>query len=774
MPFARVAIAALAVVAFSSIVVGQSVHGRVVGEDRAPLPGVQVFLPALKAGAVTDTDGRYRVDNLQPGTFEIEFRYVGFETRSLTVVLGSGPLALDVILSQTTIRMDETVVSAEGQASTMLRRSTHSVQVLEARAIESRRGQTLGETLGDLPGVAEITTGPSISKPVVRGLHSQRLVILNNGIAQEGQQWGGEHAPEIDPFSPARIELIRGAAGVEYGIGAIGGVIRVEPAELPRNAPMSGRLMLNGFSNNWQGAGSMMLQGGPKSVPGLGWRVQGSARKAGSSRTSDYRLGNTGFDEFDGSTTVGYDRDNFGLHAHYSHFGTELGLYSGAHIGNVDDLLRAIERGEPSVVYDFTYDIEPPKQRISHDLVSVESHYRLPGEDWIDAQYGFQLNQRQEFDAHRRFDEPTDEPAFSLDLRTQSLDVKLRQRPRGDWIGVSGVAGTIQNNENGETGFLIPNFHSVTGGAFTRQSLIRDRWTYEVGLRYDYRWMEAFPRERLSAGDFVRRTNSYSSLTAVVGVIRQLTDHWSIAANIGSGWRPPGVNELYNFGVHHGTATFEIGNPDLGSERAYNADLTLRHVSAVSHIEASVYYNYMDGYIFLYPEDEPRVTIRGSFPSFRYEQTDASLAGVDGFAQFSLLSPLQLGISASLVRGTDRVADEPLILMPADRLQLEAGVQLPDVGPLRFAIASVDLTLVAEQTRVPADADFAPPPPGYGLLGFHYQADLDLGATTAQIGIQVANALDTAYRDYLSRYRYFADDQGRSVIVRLSIPFGSG
>lgn len=221
--------------------------------------------------------------------------------------------------------------------------------------------------------------------------HSQRIVVMNAGIAQEGQQWGGEHAPEIDPFSMGSVELIRGAAGVEYGVGAIGGVIRIEPEQMPWGEPFGGRLSLNGFSNNRQGAGSLMLHGSPRSTPEFGWRVQGSIRHAGDSHTPDYTIGNSAFREKDGAAMVEWHDDRVGLRIHGSHFGTTLGLYSGAHIGNYDDLIRAIERGEPAVDFDFTYDIDPPKQEIRHDALSVNGHVITGSGDWIDVQPDFRV-----------------------------------------------------------------------------------------------------------------------------------------------------------------------------------------------------------------------------------------------------------------------------------------------------------------------------------------------------------------------------------------------
>ena len=219
----------------------QSLVGEVMTTDGQPLVGAQVVVPSLQRGAVTNETGFYRLDQLPPGQLLVVFRFVGFATEERLVGISEqGELTLNVTLSPVAVQFDEVVVTAEGQADAMLSRSTRSVTILDAQELEDLRGQTLGQMLAALPGVTSLSTGPSISKPVVRGLHSQRLVVLNAGVAQEGQQWGGEHAPEIDPFAPARVEVIKGAAGVEYGVGAIGGVIRLEPAELPQSAPLSG------------------------------------------------------------------------------------------------------------------------------------------------------------------------------------------------------------------------------------------------------------------------------------------------------------------------------------------------------------------------------------------------------------------------------------------------------------------------------------------------------------------------------------------------------
>jgi len=704
------------------------------------------------------------------GSVLVEYRFIGYEPVQRKILVEGGENELNVVLSETRYGLNEAVVSAESQADVMLTRSTRSIAVLDTRELEDLRGQTLGGMLAELPGVTTLTTGPSISKPVIRGLHSQRIVVVNAGVQQEGQQWGGEHAPEIDPFSAGRVEVIRGAAGVEYGVGAIGGVVRIEPEELPFEEPVTGSVSANAFSNNRHGALSAAVGRGQGQH--WAWRVQGSARKAGDSRTPDHVIGNSGFQETDLAGTLGWRHGQSGFRLHASHFGTTLGLFSGAHIGNFDDLVRAIERGEPAVDFEFTYDIDAPKQEIRHDLVSLSAHTGLPTGDWIEVQAGFQSNRRAEFDAHRRFGDPDKDPAFSLDLRTWSLDTRVRQRPRSNVTGNVGASVTTQGNKNGESGFLIPNFRSTTVSAFAHEMWVTDRLTIDTGIRYDYRWQRAFPKENLSSGPFVRRTTTYSDVSAVLGIIWRPLDHWSFASNLGRAWRPPGINELYNFGVHHGTAQFESGNPDLRKERSLNFDATLRHVSQRLTLEFSAYRNAMNGFIFLFPESEPRVTIRGTFPAFRYVQRDVVLRGLDGFVDAQLVGRLRGHASASIVRGRETDTDLDLIDMPSDRIRTGLEFEMRERSWLSDMSLHADVEAVARQDRFPEGVDFAPPPDGYTLVHVGASGTWTRGSVPVTFSLDINNLFDVSYRDYLSRFRYFIDDPGRNVSVRMYIPFG--
>ena len=740
-------------------------------ENKTPLPGVNVFILELKRGHVTDAGGNFSIANLAAGRYTLVCRLLGYEETRRVIVLGEMSLKQDFYLKANPIGLGVVNVEAE-KIQQNLTEASQALEVLTQAELQKHRGQTLGETLKEIPGVTVLQTGPAIAKPVIRGLHSQRILVLNAGVPQEGQQWGGEHAPEIDPFAPARIEVLKGAAGVQYGAGAIGGVIRVEPRPLRELPGLGGELSLNAFSNNLQGAGSLLLEGGSAKLPGLGWRVQGSLRRAGDSNAPAYNILNSSFDERNASAAIGYNSERRGVELYFSHFGTMLGIFRGSHIGNVSDLRRAIERGRPSTIGGFSYDINAPKQNITHNLLSLKARNELGNLGRLEMQYGWQLNHRQEFDAHAPFSsKPPAFPTFDLFLTTHTADATFQHQPVKNFYGKFGVSGMRQGNVlETSRSLLIPNFRAYSGGVFVIESWVRGPWTVDFGGRYDYRWFKTFRR---IGENVVERIHDYSNVTGVVGLIYQFAPSWSLGTNLGSAWRPPSLNELYSDGVHHGTAQFEIGDLNLQSERSANLDLTLRHLSAGARAEISVYRNRMHNFIFLFPDPEPTLTVRGAFPTFRYQQAEARLRGFDGAVEYQLSELLQLGAAVAVVRGDNLETNEPLFQMPADRLRFSTHWHLPDWGRFANSFFEVNATLVKRQTRFPQNVDYADPPSGYALLDINLGTELQFGGQPLRFNFSAQNIANKTYRDYLSRFRYFTDDPGRNVVLRVQIPFGT-
>lgn len=739
------------------------------------LPGATVRVPALERGVAADLDGRFVLTGLPADTATVVVSFVGYETWSEIVDLRGGSASVRVVLQPTDARLGEVEVTVDA-AQEALGRDIRPVQVLDGAALEDARGQTLAETLESLNGVTSLSTGPTISKPVVRGLHSDRVLVLENGVRQEGQQWGGEHAPEIDPFAAGRIEVVKGAAGVEYGAGAIGGVVRLDDEDLPTASGVAGRLSLQAFANSGQGAGSLLLEGAPEALPGLAWRVQGSLRRAGDARTPDYVLRNSAFAEASGNLTLGYRRGPLEVDGHVRRFTTELGIYKGSHFGNARNLEEIIARGgpDPDWNYEFSYDIEAPKQVVTHDVASLHGHTTFGGGHHVDAQYSIQRNRRREFDAHTRFgDTPGLDPAFDLSLLTQSVDVKVEPNVSDRARLTVGLQARTQLNENGESGFLVPNFRAYDGGLFGHGTLVTsERLSFDAGLRFDARTQSAFPYN-FQTRDFDNVRRTFLGGAAVVGGLYGLSDQWSLAATVGSAWRPPNISELYSFGVHHGTAQFEVGDPDLDTERSLDVSTTLRHEASGVSAEVSAYVNHIYGYIYALEQPEPTVTIRGTFPTFQMTATDARLAGVDAQVEWRPLAWLDLGARASVLRADNLDLDGPLYGVPSNRYGAHVRAEAPRLLGISGAFAEIDVERVAEQDRVQPGAYLAAPyPPGYTLVGLRVGGELGWAGTPLRVQLGVENLFDARYRDALSRFRYFADEPGRSLTLRVAMPIG--
>lgn len=750
-----------------------TVSGKVLDEAGEPLPAVTVILPDLELGAFSDEEGRFRLENVPAGTHTIEFRFVGYRTiRSEVVVSGTESKALEVSMQPEALLGEEITVTGERDLAGELTGSSQSVLVLPLSELEERRGQTVGETLESLPGVSTLTTGPAVSKPVLRGVHSARVLVLNAGITQEGQQWGGDHAPEIDPFSPARIEVLKGAASVQYGAGAIGGVIRIEPPDLPTRPGMGGRINTNLFSNNRQGAGSLLLQGALRRLDGLKWRVQGSLRRAGDAHAPVHVIRNSGFDERDYSMALGYSTDWMDTEAYFSHFGTWIGIFKGAHIGNTTDLRRTIERGEPSIVGSFTYQIDNPRQRVDHDLLSVRSLVRLGGKGNLELRYGQQYNRREEWDSAARSGGVA-RPGFSQGLQTHSGEAIFQHRNFGNWYGKVGVSGMRQENRRFSTGFLIPDFLAYSAGVFALESWTKGKTTVETGLRYDYRWMEIYSNTGRRATEIVDGgIFTYRNMTGVLGLIYELTPDMALAANVGRAWRPPGVNELYSHGVHHGTAQFEIGDKELDTESSLNTDLTLRYQGDRGRGELGLFRSHYSNYISLLPADDLVLTIRGAFPKFTYVQSDAVIQGFDGYLEYQLAPHIDTHLSVSFVRGRNTAERQPLYQMPATRFIAGLSFHLPTGGRLLDAGIGFEGRFVMRQDNFPEGIDYADPPAGYELFDLDLHAEIAVADQPVRVQFGVRNLFNQRYRDYLSRFRYYIDNPGRNVTFGMSIPFG--
>ncbi len=733
-----------------------------------PLYNTQADILPVKKGCISYKGGVFSLAKIPVGEYNLTTKYIGYKTTVRQIKLFDDSV-FTIMLESTGVLLKPTIV--ESNRISEFGAPTKQTVTITTAELDEHRGQTIADALKTINGITTLQTGPSISKPVIHGLHSQRVTVMNAGIAQEGQQWGAEHAPEIDPFSISGIEVLKGAAGVEYGVGAIGGVIRVEQRELPVNSGFGGEFTANVFSNNRQGAGSLLLEGSV--FDGVGWRAQLSGRKAGNTKASEYWMANTGFEELNGSAALGYSAGDFSTKVYYSHFGTTLGIYLGSHFGNQDDLFRAITAGKPLTPADFTYTINGPKQEIAHDLWSIHSTYRVGSLGQFELRGGYQLNSRKEFDARKRYSDTVVSSAvqaFALELESGSFEIKLHHNPVGSFSGTVGISSIAQQNVGNSLTYLIPNYSVAGIGAFALETYTTDDVILTVGLRYDVRSQRTYKYSPKSVPD---STSNYGGISGSVGALWQISEQASLSSNLSTAFRAPSINELYSEGVHHGTAQYEIGDRTLKPERGFSWDANLKVNSKNTSSEIGVYAHYFDGFIYSAPSLSTILTLRGTFPVFQYRQVQALIAGIDANTSIFFTEYYRADFAVTWLYGQNLSANEPLFQMPSPRGKITNHFHLPDIGTFLHNYVEIGGQFVARQTRYPTNGDYALPPAGYALFDIAAGTEIPVSEThKIHLNIAVQNVFNQDYRDYMSRFRYFIADTGISVILRLRIPFG--
>lgn len=734
-------------------------------KDHSVLTGANISIAPIQKNTLTDADGHFHFNKLCKGKYEIEVSFLGYKKKVFFVEMNKNT-EMNIYLSLDNTALSE--IKVIGKQATA--EPVYTAQKLEERALELSRGQSLGESLKNIAGVNSIQTGPTISKPVIHGMHSDRILIYNSGVRLQGQQWGSEHAPEVDPFMAKDITVIKGAAGVEYGAGALGGIILLNPPALNYHAPFSSEINLVAASNSRMGIVSGKIEGAIKDET-LAWRLQGTLKKAGNSSAPDYYLNNTGSDEINGSLTLGYKRKSFETELMLSSFNTSLGIFEGAHIGSVNDLKDAIANGRPFSNGNFSYRIGVPRQEVSHHLLKLEGKKYLPNNGTIKLSYSFQKDFRQEYDLRRGGKD--DVPALDLNLTAQNLELVYEKNQANNSYIKYGLntAIFVNNNVPGtQVTPLIPNYDSFNPALFIIKKVGLRQVVLEGGLRYDYKTIDAagYDSEKVWYGG----RHDFHNLSFSLGSLFHVKPHLDFRSDLSLAWRPPSVNELYSKGLHHGTASVEIGDKALNSEKGYKWVNTLSYDSEPWKAEFSAYADYIADYIFLQPDGTFSESQRGTFPVFHYKQTNATFFGADLQSTYRINSYLDWQLKGSLVRAKDIVNKSYLPMIPADRI---SNSLIWNIGTQNtkwlLPFLNVEHIYSAKQKRYSEQNDFAPAPAAYNLFNISGGISYKIGENRLGINASVFNVFNTSYKDYLNRFRYYTYETGRNFVVRLSYKF---
>ena len=747
----------------------QSLSGTVAGENGTVLANASVAVPALHRTAVTDNAGKFSFQNIPQGSYVVEFSLIGYRKDTRDIAVTQGEVAVNVTMTSTPLELAVTTVTAEPEPASIAEASL-STTVVEGRELRRERGQSLGQTIEYAPGVAAFSGSPLSMKPVIRGLSAQRVLVVAGGVRLESQTWDEPQSPEVNVLDVDRIEIVRGTNSVLYGSDALGGVVNIVKSELQSSgegAPrLRGNLTMNAFSNSPQVGSGISVMGASDA-----WSYRGnfSGRYAGDytapagktasgTHVSSGSVFNSGGNEINGSASVGTKQEWGTFVFDVTHFGQKY--FISPEPGRKEYELNINTGG---------YDSLPaaPSQEIFHETATAYASLPLSFAR-LELIGTYQRNSRKEEgvaeteEVEQKKADMGIKPEAQLILNTFSLDAKAHHHAFGPLNGTVGFSTTYQTNSTEGQKSITPNYTAFNVAGFIYEGLrVANSVRLTGGVRYDARSLKAEADTQLTNA---AQTLNFNAVSGTVGCAWNIDGPLTLALNAGRGWRAPVAAELFFKGADEGAVRYKVGDQSLVPEFSLNLESSLRYSSPVVSAELSVFQNKITNYIFLTPTGQK---VSG-LDVYGYRQADATIVGGEFSLQASVTPWCILDGGVDLLRGTDNRTDSPLPLIPANRIK--AGVRLisGEWNGVHDAYILARVRSMQKQDRVSL---FESVTPAYSLVELGVGGEVTIATYRCALDLSVANALDKAYFDHLSRYKEYALDPGRNIQLKLSVPF---
>lgn len=771
--------------------------GTVVAENNEPLPGASVFLYPMEKGTITNVNGDFTIDHLSKGTYQIEIAFIGYKTHIDTIIV-SGDQTYRVHLNRTALSLQEVVVT-DNYAETRKKEESLNIEVVNDDYLKQNLGGSLMGSLERLPGVSTIDIGSGQSKPVIRGLGFNRVVVVENNIKHEAQQWGTDHGLEIDQYSIDNVEIIKGPASLMYGSDAIGGVIDMKNRKLPAKNSIGGSVDLTGKTNNDLIGTSVFLYGRKNWFYGnfratlldyADYKVPTDSVDIYSYRAALHknRMRNTAGKEYNLHATLGVIQKRFHSRLFVSSVNSKSGFFANAHglePRNVNNELHDKSNR----------DIHYPYQSVHHFKISNTTQYRW--DNWkLESNLGFQRNFRQEWSQYvsHGYMPPIfpDTLSFHPDLEREfekevySGNAKLLYQLSDKTLIRMGINGEYMDNQIDGRGFIIPTYNQFNLGAYT---IVKHAFSeislLQFGVRYDYgrisigEYHDWFPSPVIEGNDttlqYLQRAGDIERHFSNISWSAGYTYHpgqWSYKLNVGKSFRMPIAKELGANGVNYHHFSYEVGDPDLNPEISYQLDAGIEYATTNFAIGTTPFVNYFSNYIYLNPTSEHDRLYGNGNQVFYYTESEVFRYGAELHAHVVLTQSLQLGVMGEYVYSEQLSGEKKgftLPFSPPASAIFNIRYHRKQLGFIKQAYLTADYRLTAAQN------DIVPPEEttdGSQVINLGMGGHIQLGRQSLDISLQVQNLLNTKYFNHTSYYRLInVPEAGRNIIVNISIPF---
>jgi iron complex outermembrane receptor protein len=767
-----------------------TLSGTVQAVTKQPLDGAHIHIGQLYANS--SPTGYYEIHGLSRGSHRVIISYIGYKSLD-TIITIKEDMVLNARLMPVSTKLEEVIVKAESSAEKSRKSTALGTETVNSNYLRKNRGGSLMQSLENIGGISAISIGSGQSKPVIRGLGFNRVVVTENGIKHESQQWGADHGLEIDQYSIGSVKLIKGPASLLYGSDAIGGIIEIEKPKPPLTGTLGGSVEFTGKTNNNLYGSSFNLFGRKEklffdarvtAIDYADYKVPVDYINIYSYKAPLYknRLRNTAGNELNLHLTAGFVSDDLSSVFYVSNLKTKSGLFANAHglePRNVDTGLHdASDR-----------DIQNPYQDVNHFKVINRTNYKM-GRHNFEMELGYQNNYRQEFSDYisHGFMPPvypesmtipeTLEREFSKNVYSLNLRDSFIINKHDLTIGIN---TEHQDNNIGGWGFIIPAYNKFSTGIFAYDKIaLSENMLLHLGARYDYgtikteNYFDWFTTDANSTPQYLQRAfalkRSFKSPSWAVG-LNYNPGNWNLRANAGQSFRMPIAKELASNGVNYHQFSYELGNAVLSAEKSYQLDLGATWQNYGLVVDVSPFVNYFPNYIYLNPTPEYDYAYGAGNQIFKYTQSKVLRYGGEVKINYSFASHYTVGVVGEYVYSEQQSGPKKGFTLPFSPppSALFNFTYTDDFKNFKNLYAGIDYKLVGPQNNI------VPPEnktPGYNLFNFSFGGDVPFNSNLITISVQVQNVFNASNLNHTSFYRIIGvPDPGRNIIITAKIPF---
>lgn len=733
----------LTMVSTSIALAQHKISGIITDQNNTPLIGANIFVPELNKGVSSDKNGHYELYNIPKGKIKIRFSYVGYANNIETVMMNDSSIILNVHLLESAIEAEEVVVSG-GYNSTQHENAV-KIDVLKLNSVEMQATSNVSQMLTKIPGVDMISKGNGISKPVIRGLSMNDILVLNNGVRFENYQYSNHHPLGIDEFGIEDAEVIKGPASLLYGSDAIGGVVNFIKEKPANQHTISGDYNLQLFSNSLGMTNNLGIKGASKNFFG-GMRV-------GQKTNADYLQGgnvyvpNTRFKETSIKSNVGYTSKKATLNLYYDYSNEKLGLAEEEAIEQINERGRKME-----LFY----------QEFNTNLLSSQNKFYL-GNFKLDINGAYQSTMLAHIGEPNQYE-------LQMKLNTFTYESKLYLPSNKNSEYIVGIQGIKQNNVNindRET-ILLPNAESLNNSAFTLlQYTFFDKLKVQTGLRYDYKTLSTEAVGNISEVESFRPSieKSYGSFSGSLGATYHFNNDLLIRLNGASAYRTPNLAELTSNGQHE--LRYEMGDENLIPEKSFETDISMHYHKDNFQFDFALFYNKINNYIFISPTGQETSSGLGIY---KYKQANSTLYGGEAGIHFhpKRAKWFHMESTYSTITGK-QIHGDYLPFIPADKWNIELRIEKGKIAFLQNTFFSINSKTAFSQNNIAPDETSTK---GYTLFGVNIGGEFNIKNQKLLVILGCNNLLDKLYIDHLSTLKEVnMYNPGRDVTLTLKLPF---